>query len=178
MVSGYLDQFTGLLVRPKSTLASLKLVPFRSACIHFLVVWGVFAILFCLAGLELNLFFDRNLDLWYPVRFVMLVLAGWLFFGLVVHAVLRIISGPKSAVKTYKAVLYAATPLAVIGWIPFIGGLAFVWGLFIMKRGIVEYHEIPGGTAFFVLILSLVIGAMAFGMAYYFLPLAVTLRVS
>jgi hypothetical protein len=38
-------------------------------------------------------------------------------------------------------------------------------GPFIMKRGIVEYHEIPGSTAIPVIILSLVIGITGFGMA-------------
>jgi hypothetical protein len=103
--------------------------------------------------------------------------AFWLYFGLVVHAVLRILSGPKSIEKTYRAVLYAATPIAAMGWVSLIMGLSFIWGLFIMERGIVEYHEIPRSTAFVVLLLSIVIGIMTFVMAYYLLLLAVTLVV-
>jgi len=54
----------------------------------------------------------------YLAAFAVTVFFGWLYFGLVIHAILRILSGPKSILKTYKAIFYAATPLAVIGWIP------------------------------------------------------------
>jgi hypothetical protein len=174
MVSGYLDRIKGMLVQPQATLKSLQDTPLRSAFIHFLLVWGIFAALFCLGGLGLNLFVPTA-DPWYPVEFVVLVFAGWLFFGLVVHAVLRVVSGQKSPGKTCRIVLYAATPLAAIGWMPVIGGLSFIWGLLLMNQGLVEYHGISGRTAAAVLFLSLVLGIMAFGMAYYFLPLAITL---
>ena len=176
MVSGFIGQFTGLLVHPRSTLASLKQVPLRSAFTYFLAVWAVFAVLFCLVGWRLN-FNSRPLDPWLLVQFAILVLAFWLFFGLVVHAVLRILSGPKSIEKTYRAVLYAATPIAAMGWVSLIMGLSFIWGLFLMERGIVEYHEIPRSTAFFILLLSIVIAIMTFAMAYYLLLVAGTLVV-
>jgi hypothetical protein len=165
-----------MLVQPQATLKSLQEAPLRSAFIHFLLVWGIFAALFCLGGLGLNLFVPTT-DPWYPVEFVVLVLSGWLFFGLVVHAAVRIVAGAKSIKDTFRAVLYAATPLAAMGWMPVIGGLSFIWGLLLMNQGMVEYHGISGRTAAAVLFLSLGIGIMAFGMAYYFLPLAITLLI-
>jgi hypothetical protein len=171
MVTGSIEEFTGLLVHPRSTLASLQQAPFESAFIHFLFVWDVFATLFCLVGSQLNLF-HKTVDTGYPVLFVVMVLAGWLFFGLVVHAALRIMSGPKSIQKTCKAIMYAATPLAVIGWIPLIGGLSFVWGLLLIRWGIGEFHEISGRTAISVMFLSLLIGIPIFVTAYFFLLFA------
>lgn len=174
MASGYIGHFKGLLINPQSALISLKQASLRSAFFYFLFVWSVFAVLFCLIGGQLNLF-HTSPDILYLVTFVMIVFIGWLYFGLVIHVVLRIVSGPKSVVKTYKAVFYAATPLAVIGWISFIGGLSFIWGLLLIRQGIVEYHEISKRTAISVIILSLFIGIPTFGMAYFFLPVAVSL---
>jgi len=73
MFSGFIGQFTGLLVHPRSTLASLKQAPLRSAFTYFLAVWAVFAVLFCLVGWRLN-FNSRSLDPWLLVQFAILVL--------------------------------------------------------------------------------------------------------
>jgi hypothetical protein len=175
MVSGYIDHFRGLLTNPQSTLTSLKHSSLRSAFIYFFLVWGLFAVLFCIIGrLYLNFFIKTNNE-FTQLTFVVTVLVGWLFFGLVIHAVLRVLSGPKSIFKTYMAILYAATPLAVIGWIPLIGGLSFIWALLLIRKAIVEFHEISYGTAIAVIFLSLFIGILTFGMAFFFLPVVATL---
>jgi hypothetical protein len=174
MVSGFIRQFTGLLIHPRSTLASLKETPLRFAFIYFCIVWTVFAALLLLIGPRLEpppLAMDQFTLVW----FVVLVFIGWLFLGLVVQVFLRIVTGPGNITKTYRAVLYSATPLAVIGWIPFITGLSFIWGLVILKRGLEEYHEISGVAAFLIPILAFVIAMMVIGIAYFSLLFAVTL---
>jgi len=170
MAHVFIRQFIGLLIHPKETLTSLKQAPLRSAFAYFFAVWAVFAVLFSVAGWRLNSY-SMPIDPWRPIQFAILILAFWLFFGLVVHAFLWIFGGRKSLAETYKAVLYSATPLAAIGWISIIMGLSFIWGLFIVNWGIVEYHEISYTKAFFVLLLSLAVAGFAFAMIFYSLLL-------
>jgi len=117
MKSTYLILFRGFLTNPQSTLKSLQQASLQSAFIYFISVWVVFAFLFCLVGWVQNLLRNTH-DTMYLAAFAVTVFFGWLYFGLVIHAILRILSGPKSILKTYKAIFYAAKPLAVIGWIP------------------------------------------------------------
>ena len=168
MASGFIGQFTGLVIHPKSTFAALKEKSLRSAFAYFLAVWAISAVLLSTIGWRLN-FHAEPSDSWLMAQFAVLVLICWLYFGLVVHAMLRILSGPKSLEKTIRAVLYAITPIAVIGWISIIGGLSFIWGLFLMQWGLMEYHGITNSRAFVVLLLSVMIGIFSFFIAYYFL---------
>lgn len=175
MISGYINHFKGLLIHPQSTLTLLKQSSLKTAFIHFCLVWGLFAVLFCIIGIvQLNPKIKPN-NVFDLSIFVVTVFAGWLCLCLVVHVVIRVLSGPKSSAKTFMAVLYAATPLAVIGWIPLIGGLSFIWALFLIRQAIIEFHGISHGTSIAVIFLSLILSILTFGLAFFFLPVIVTL---
>jgi hypothetical protein len=171
MISGFGAWFTGLLARPTATFASLKDAPLRFVVLYFLAVWAVFAALLGLVGSWLESFPDTFI----MIMVMVMVLAGWLFACLTTHAALRIVIGPRSFDKTVRAVLLSATPLAAIGWIPFITGISFVWAIFLADRGMTVYHGTSRLTTPVVLFIALALDAVTLLMAYYYLPLLTTI---
>jgi len=71
---------------------------------------------------------------------------------------------------TYKALAYSSTPGILLGWIPYVGFLAGIWGLVLAIIGIKEVYKIKTGQAVasvlvipIVLILIFVIIALILG---------------
>jgi len=68
-----------------------------------------------------------------------------------------VMGGLGGFVRTFMAVGYGLTPYYLFGWVPVIGGLAGIWGLFIEIFGIRELHDTTTGRAAIAWPISLVI---------------------
>ena len=68
-----------------------------------------------------------------------------------------IVGGRKGIAQTIKTSIYASTPWLIIGWIPYIGDIAWLWGLVLMVIGIRQLQEITTGKAVLAIFLPIII---------------------
>jgi hypothetical protein len=80
-----------------------------------------------------------------------------LIFSLWTHLWVYLLGGRKGFLQTLHVVLYSMTPSLLLGWIPLIGILAFIWTICLMVFGIRELQEIGDGRAVMVVFISVVI---------------------
>jgi len=72
------------------------------------------------------------------------------------HLFVRAFGGRKGYGNTIKAFAYGNTPVFLFGWIPFVGGLFWIWALVLNIIGIRQLHEISTGRAIGAVLLSIV----------------------
>jgi len=72
------------------------------------------------------------------------------------HLFVRAFRGRKGYGNTIKAFAYGNTPVFLFGWIPFVGGLFWIWALVLNIIGIRQLHEISTGRAVGAVLLSIV----------------------
>jgi len=116
---------------------------------------GVFQALADLLGLNATAVYGFN-----PVASGLMALLG-AFAGLFIsgswaHLFVRAFGGRKGYGNTIKAFAYGNTPVFLFGWIPFAGGLFWIWALVINIIGIRQLHEISTGRAVGAVLLSIV----------------------
>ncbi|OIO41024.1 hypothetical protein AUJ10_01225 [Candidatus Pacearchaeota archaeon CG1_02_31_27] len=95
---------------------------------------------------------------------------GFFIGGLIIYLGVLIFSKARGLETTYKALAYSSTPGILLGWIPYVGFLAGIWGLVLAIIGIKEVYKIKTGQAVasvlvipIVLILIFVIIALILG---------------
>jgi len=63
------------------------------------------------------------------------LLFGVFFVGLFLHVFVVLMDGKKSVKETLKTTMFAATPILLLGWIPFIGILGGIWSFVLLILG-------------------------------------------
>jgi hypothetical protein len=94
------------------------------------------------------------------IGFFLVLLGGVIFaplFSAWLHLCVYVVGGRKSFTNTLKAVMYGATPVLLLSWIPLIGIIFYLWGMVLAIFGIHELHEIEGDQAAFAVIVAAVI---------------------
>jgi len=77
-----------------------------------------------------------------------LVSSGWTYIWV------RLCGGKKSVKETIKAMAYGSTPSLLIGWIPIIGGIFWIWSIIVSIIGIRELHGISTKRTILAFLLS------------------------
>jgi len=77
--------------------------------------------------------------------------------GFIYHLFVLLMGGEKGIVQTLKCTMYAQTPALLLGWIPFINIIAFIWYLILQIVGIKEMQEITTGKAILVVLIPLIL---------------------
>ncbi|QSZ67008.1 hypothetical protein RJ40_05620 [Methanofollis aquaemaris] len=72
---------------------------------------------------------------------------GLFVVGLIIHIFVALIIGGNGLGETIKALAYAATPGMLLGWIPILGFLAYLWTVALAVIGIREIHDTTTGKA-------------------------------
>ncbi len=126
-----------------------------------LVVDAVLTAILSLAGFGIWGMVGRVTHIHHPVLVFFLVLVGGLIlapvFAAWLHLWVWIVGGRKGFSQTLKAVMYGSTPGLLLGWIPIIGILFYLWAMVLAIFGIHELHEIDGGRAAFAVIIAVII---------------------
>jgi len=95
------------------------------------------------------------------VFFVYLVflfyLLGVFVSGLIIHAFVLLMGGTKGARQTIKTTMYASTPFLLLGWIPIVSSIGYIWSLVLLVIGIKENHQMETGNAVLVVIIPIVL---------------------
>ena len=89
---------------------------------------------------------------------------GIFILGLKTHVFVLLMGGEKGVVQTVKTTMYASTPALLLGWIPFVGVIGFIWSLALLVIGIKENHEMEIGNAVLVVLIPIVLYIILIGL--------------
>jgi hypothetical protein len=102
------------------------------------------------------------------VFFVYLVflfyLLGIFIEGLLMHAFVVLMGGKNDATQTIKTTMYASTPFLLLGWVPFVSIIVYIWSFVLLVIGIKENHEMELGSAVLVVLIPIVLGIILIGL--------------
>jgi hypothetical protein len=66
----------------------------------------------------------------------LILLFGVFFVGFFLHLFVLLMDGKKGVRETIKTTMFAATPMLLLGWIPFIGILGGIWSFVLLILGL------------------------------------------
>lgn len=95
--------------------------------------------------------------LFLPYLIFFMMLFGVFFSSLCYHVFVILFGGQKGLAQTVKTAMYAATPLFIIGWIPFVSIIGMVWSWILFIIGIRENQEMTTGRAVLVFIVPVIL---------------------
>ena len=84
-------------------------------------------------------------------------LLGVFVSALIIHAFVLLMGGTKGAKQTIKTTMYASTPFLLLGWIPIVSSIAYIWSLVLLVIGIRENQQMETGNAVLVVIIPIVL---------------------
>jgi hypothetical protein len=97
---------------------------------------------------------------------------GVFISGLWLHIWVYLVGGRNGVEQTIKAVMYGETPSLILGWIPIINLIAWIWALIVGIIGIRQLHWLSTGKAVLAVILAIVIPLIIYAaIAFTFMPL-------
>ena len=103
-----------------------------------------------------------NVFLAYLVFLALLI--GIFVIGLVAHIFVLLMGGEKGVEQTVKTTMYASTPALLLGWIPYIGILGFIWSLVLLVLGVKENHGMVLGYAVLVVLIPIILYIILVGL--------------
>lgn len=86
-----------------------------------------------------------------------IVIIGAFIYAGVFHLFAKLFGGVAGYGETYKAYVYGFTASTLFGWIPFIGILGIVYGVYCFVKGISILHGLSTGKAFLVWFMPILI---------------------
>jgi hypothetical protein len=105
-----------------------------------------------------------------PLGIFSLSLIGSFVGAAILHLFVKILGGKGDYSATYKASVYSSTPSLLLGWIPYVSLLVFVYTFYLTLKGFSILHEISMGRAFLVLFIpALIIGLILIGLVFIYL---------
>lgn len=172
MTNDIFQKFKDIILNPVETFKNSRDEPLGTAFLYFLVIIAVYSVL---SGIVSMMFFSI-FTLFMPgmdallaaetsvITGVVSIVFGFiasiiaLIFGSVIlHIFVYILGGRKGIEQTIKASIYSCTPLALFGWIPFIGIIAIIWSYILNALAIRELHEISTARAVLAVLIPLII---------------------
>jgi hypothetical protein len=92
-----------------------------------------------------------------PFLLFMMGLFGIFLSGFQYHVFVLLFGGQKGLVQTVKTLMYAVTPVLLIGWIPFVSIIGGIWYLILIVIGIRENQEMTTRRAVLVVLVPVVL---------------------
>ncbi|MEA2033714.1 MAG: YIP1 family protein [Euryarchaeota archaeon] len=89
---------------------------------------------------------------------------GVLIAGIWMHIWAYAFGGRNGLEQTIKVLLYAATPLLVLGWVPVIGTvIGAIWSLLLLLTGLTQLQGMYSGRAILALVAALLVPVIVIG---------------
>ena len=92
------------------------------------------------------------------------LLIGVFVAGLLNHVFVLLMDGKKGVEQTIKTTMYASTPALLLGWIPFVGILGYIWTLVLFVLGIKETQDMKIEHAALVVLVPIVLVLIFIGL--------------
>ncbi len=152
-----IPKIKGLLLDPTETLNNLREEPIESACVFFIAIAVISTVLTAIISLLNPIMANAAYLLGYLVGTFVGLIIGLVIATIILHIFVYICGGRKGLGQTLKAVIYSYTPVAIIGWIPFIGIISIIWSFILEILAIREFHEISTTRAALAVIIPMVL---------------------
>lgn len=161
----FIETFRGMITSPGETIRKSSSGTLGDSIIYFLLVVIIYSVLSVAIALLIGPVSPMPLspggDIAAAIGFIVaLVIFGTislLIAGAIIHICAKIVGGNGDYTATVRAFSLAETPMAAIGWIPFIGFLAPIWGFILMILGIRDYHGISTIRAVIAVLLPAIV---------------------
>ncbi|MFH8092911.1 MAG: YIP1 family protein [Candidatus Aenigmatarchaeota archaeon] len=144
------------LTKPEELFKFIRKEPFSAAFLYFLMINAIskaIRVLLFLANFPVSPNETVNSIL---MEFVTTTIFSFIFAG-IFHIFAKLFGGYAPYEGTFKAYVYGMTPSILFGWIPYIGILGSIYGIYIFIKGISFIHAISLGKAFLVWFIPILI---------------------
>lgn len=195
MFESYIENIRGIIFHPQETFERFKTSTLSKAYQHYVlllicnsVLMGIISLISALISFtayqaqlemvpvigpvlmnELALFKPFFLNwsllliyLWFILLMILIFLKG--FF---LHLFVLLLGGEQGVSKTLIAILYAATPLMLLGWIPYIGIIGLIWSVALCIVGIKVFQEFSWGKAGATILIPTLLLITGFGIILF-----------
>jgi hypothetical protein len=176
MSVGVAEKVKGFLLNPSATFQATRTESLNTAFQYYVILLIIFHVLLfivyaaaytaipAIIRMLLPAGFGVELSLFIVFFLFVIQLYGIFLSGFGYHVFVILFGGTKGVVQTIKTVMYASTPVFILGWIPIISIVGTVWTLILIIIGIRENQEMPLGRAILVLIVPLILGLITWGL--------------
>ena len=113
-----------------------------------------------------SLGFVVALNIFALYAFFLLSLVGVFFVGFFWHVFALLFGAKRELRQTIKTTMYASTPFFLLGWIPYIAVIGWLWYLVLLVLGLSEMQEMSTGEAALAVVVPIIlvlIGALLWG---------------
>lgn len=173
-----IERIKGFLWRPAETFEASKEETLSDAYVYFFLLLVIFSVLLAvIVGIVLaNPVAHSILGMAPDLELLKIITAlsvtgiiiggtvGVLIAGIWIHIWAYAFGGRNGLAQTIKVLLYAATPLLVLGWIPVIGtGIGAIWSLLLLLTGLMHLQGMYSGRAILALVATLLVPVIIIG---------------
>ena len=154
MLNKIFQKVTGFLQDPPKAYSSEKKTEIMEAFLYMAVLSVVLAVLSGAVSLILSpgVFTVELIFIGYVSVIVLMVILGlWL------HLWAYIFGAKRGLLQTLKIVFYGGTPIYLLGWLPLIGTLAWLWSFFLDWKGLQNLQGMSGDNAAYAILIAFVI---------------------
>jgi hypothetical protein len=167
----YFELMKGFFLSPVETFRKVKDTYYGDTLVYFLILVLIYTVLYIPVMLVLlpSMWFSGIFSLfglgtltgfWIIILAVMMITAAlvFLFIGSAwLHLWVYVFGGRKGYRETFKALAFGQTPALLLGWIPLLGILAWIWSVVLSVLGVRELQEISTGRAVGTVIVAVMI---------------------
>ena len=97
-------------------------------------------------------------ELFYVYLVFLVLLFGVFLVGFFLHAFVLLMDGKKGVRETIKTTMFASTPGLLLGWIPFICIIGWVWSFVLLILGFRDNNGLSFEKAVLVAVIPVVLG--------------------
>ena len=192
MFNDFVSEIKGFLLTPSETFRKTSGKSLGEAYQYYVALLVIFTVLFGIVAVSIGLAMFTSMVAQMAVipvvgnvigsaasNFSGFVVAMGVFFvyllflfyllgvfveGLIIHAFVVLMGGEKSAKQTIKTTMYSSTPFLLLGWIPIVSTIAYIWSIVLLIIGIKETQEMELGNAILVVLIPIVLFVILIGL--------------
>ncbi len=173
-----IERIKGFLWRPAETFEASKEETLSDAYVYYFTLLVIFSVLLAavigivlanpvaqsILGMRPDLELLKIITLMSVSGIILGGTVGVLIAGIWMHIWAYAFGGMNELAQTIKVLLYAATPLLVLGWIPVIGtAIGAIWSLLLLLTGLMHLQGMYSGRAILALVAALVVPMVIMG---------------
>jgi hypothetical protein len=164
------EKARGFLLEPSNAFESSKYDTVEAALKYYVVVSATFSALFAVMIAFISARISSTIGVFIKVpgtgiadifsNFILLLIlmiSGVFVWSAILHIFLYAMGERKEISRTIKAVMYGSTPIALLGWIPLLGIIGWIWAWVLHIVGIKFNQDIMTGKAISVVLAPIII---------------------
>ena len=166
---GFFGKISGSLTNPEGFFSSVKTETGIFKSLIYFAVLSLIGVFVKFLGIALNIQLLLQTKGMLTYADVLSSYAGsfvLLFIGIgIFHIFVRLFGGQGGFAETFKANVYGNTPSFLFGWIPYVGVLGILYGIYLFIKGLSVLHGMTMGKAFLAFLIPVLILVVLFVIA-------------